>query len=304
MGVAIFFLVSGFIISHVAMRESRTEFLVKRVLRIYPPLILAVLIACIAESITSGKTYTFEQTLSAFTLTNYWTHPQVKILGVAWTLAIEILFYAFTLALLPMLKKFPKAAITIQLSIILFIYFARKEFGQNFFLISASAAYLPYLIIGQVTYFVYVKMITPRAFFILLSAAYAAALAGIQSIHKQFIQLDNSYLTNFAYAYFIFIIFLIFRDKLKVTPLTQFLADSSYSLYLLHGTIGITTIVLISKHLDSKSGIVVFLTSLLAAALSILASWLFFKLVERPSIKLARSTCRAINMKFFREQKD
>lgn len=37
LGVAIFFLVSGFIISHVAMRENRVEFIVKRVFRIYPP---------------------------------------------------------------------------------------------------------------------------------------------------------------------------------------------------------------------------------------------------------------------------
>ncbi len=43
-GVALFFIVSGFIITHVAMRESRTEFLVKRIFRIYPPLILAILI--------------------------------------------------------------------------------------------------------------------------------------------------------------------------------------------------------------------------------------------------------------------
>ena len=36
LGVAIFFLISGFIITHVAQSEKRFEFLVKRILRIYP----------------------------------------------------------------------------------------------------------------------------------------------------------------------------------------------------------------------------------------------------------------------------
>lgn len=304
MGVAIFFIVSGFIISHVAIRESRTEFIVKRVFRIYPPLILAVLIACLATYITSDITYTAGEILSAFTLANYWIHPQVPILGVAWTLAIEIIFYALTFSLLPILKRSPAIAITIQLVIIFSIYIARRNFGHSFFLFSASAAYLPYLIIGQVTYFMYAKLITPKVFFALFLATYVAALTGIQLIHKVFLPIDNSYLINFTYAYFIFFLFLIFKEKLKVPPFAQLLADSSYSIYLLHGTVGITVIVLASKYIESKSGIVVFLTSLSAAALSILASWLFFRLVERPSIKAARRACRAINMKTFRAQKE
>ncbi|MFT0621449.1 acyltransferase family protein [Ectopseudomonas guguanensis] len=304
MGVAIFFLVSGFIISHVAMRENRAEFIVKRVFRIYPPLILAVLIACVASFITSGKTFTLGQVLSAFTLTNYWTYPQVPVLGVAWTLAIEILFYVLTFILLPILKKNPIIAISIQLSVVFVIYGLRKDFGHGFFLFSASAAYLPYLIIGQITYFLYARIITPGAFFILLTVAYAAVLVGIHLIHTAFIRVDNSYLINFMYAYFVFIIFLVFKDRFRVAPFMQFLADSSYSLYLLHGSVGITAIVLISKYIESNSEFVVLATSLFAAALSIFASWLFFRLVERPSIKLARSTCRAINMNFLRERRD
>src|SRR5438477_6323288 len=39
-----FFVVIGFIITHVALQESPFEFVVKRVMRIYPPLIVSVLV--------------------------------------------------------------------------------------------------------------------------------------------------------------------------------------------------------------------------------------------------------------------
>ena len=44
LGVVLFFLVSGFIITHVGRRESRLEFSVKRLLRIYPPFIFSILL--------------------------------------------------------------------------------------------------------------------------------------------------------------------------------------------------------------------------------------------------------------------
>jgi peptidoglycan/LPS O-acetylase OafA/YrhL len=303
-GVAIFFIVSGFIISHVSMRETQTEFLIKRILRIYPPLILAILVTCATTLITTSQTFSLWEILSAFTLTNYWTYPQIIILGVAWTLAIEIIFYAFTFVLLPILKKNPCAAIVIQIAIIFSIYAVRGNFGNGFFLFSACAAYLPYLIVGQATYFLYSKTISTRVFFILLLLLYATALAGTQLIHTAFLPTNNSYLINFSYAYFIFVTLLIFKDKLRIPAFVQRLADSSYSIYLLHGTIGGTTIALIAKYTNNHSTTTIFLTSLVAAALSILAAWTFFQLVEKPSIKAARSLCRRINTRTLNVQKN
>lgn len=48
LGVCIFFLISGFVITHVSMRESPAEFFIKRIFRIYPMLIIAVLTAVAA----------------------------------------------------------------------------------------------------------------------------------------------------------------------------------------------------------------------------------------------------------------
>ncbi|WP_390902963.1 acyltransferase family protein [Vibrio qingdaonensis] len=43
--VAIFFLISGFVVAHVSLKESPSEFLLKRFFRIFPPLAIAIAIS-------------------------------------------------------------------------------------------------------------------------------------------------------------------------------------------------------------------------------------------------------------------
>jgi len=57
LGVVLFFVISGFIITHVAQRESRLEFAIKRVFRIYPPFILSIIIIVLAEYSYSFRTF-------------------------------------------------------------------------------------------------------------------------------------------------------------------------------------------------------------------------------------------------------
>lgn len=49
--VILFFLISGYVISLVAERENQLEFFIKRVFRIFPPLIFAVFVMCICNII-------------------------------------------------------------------------------------------------------------------------------------------------------------------------------------------------------------------------------------------------------------
>src|SRR5829696_6677708 len=54
LGVVIFFFVSGFVISHVAMAETRREFIIKRVFRIWPTLALAIVLTWIAKTVAAS----------------------------------------------------------------------------------------------------------------------------------------------------------------------------------------------------------------------------------------------------------
>lgn len=100
-GVLIFFLVSGFIISHVSMTETRSEFAVKRLFRIMPMLFVGVALAY-ATSVTlqalglppiGNAVSPFHALLSALLLD--WVLSTPFTLSITWTLLTEMSFYAY-----------------------------------------------------------------------------------------------------------------------------------------------------------------------------------------------------------------
>lgn len=93
-GVLVFFLVSGYIITHVLQRERTAEFLVKRAFRIYPLYLVAVLGEAVwlaAEGRAPGALTVLWQ----MTLLGDWVGTPYALgsMGVEWTLRIELAFY-------------------------------------------------------------------------------------------------------------------------------------------------------------------------------------------------------------------
>src|SRR4051794_27507857 len=115
LGVAAFFLISGFIITHPAQSETRAAFIVKRLFRIYPPHIVCCLV--IAAIILGRGHLPVNSTqlvpehltglIASMTLLNYLPFDVptgVRFAAfnlVAWTLAVEMAFYALTCVFLP-----------------------------------------------------------------------------------------------------------------------------------------------------------------------------------------------------------
>lgn len=110
--VVVFFLVSGFVITHVSLRERAYEFVVKRVLRIFPVLIVAILVTYLSYKIAllMGTDIpgvhggSFWKWLSSLVLLDGWFFPD-RPLNVTWTLVIEIQFYILTLLFISTAKK-------------------------------------------------------------------------------------------------------------------------------------------------------------------------------------------------------
>ena len=97
-GVVVFFLVSGYIISHVLQQENVAEFAIKRVFRIYPLYIFAVLLHHFGRWIIQGHGVSFPTLLGEMSLFGDFLHVSPSLGGVEWTLRIEILFYIFMAA--------------------------------------------------------------------------------------------------------------------------------------------------------------------------------------------------------------
>lgn len=127
LGVVLFFLTSGFIITYVAQRENRIEFIIKRIIRIYPPLIFSFILILgidyLYTAIKGVSTYwgqfTTSQYIYEMTLMNYILGKSNFINGVTWSLIIELIFYFLCFCLINYIKKYPKVTLAI---IIIFCY--------------------------------------------------------------------------------------------------------------------------------------------------------------------------------------
>ena len=90
-GVVVFFLVSGYVISEVLQREGAALFLLRRVFRIYPLYVTAVL----GEWLLVHPPATGGERLAQLLLAGDFTGAPYALAGVEWTLRLEMLFYAW-----------------------------------------------------------------------------------------------------------------------------------------------------------------------------------------------------------------
>lgn len=282
LGVVIFFLISGFVITHVAQRESRYEFAVKRILRIYPPLIASILLIVAITLIRGGVLLSWKQYIFSFTLLNYIRAPGYVVNGVAWTLVIEMLFYLGVFAVIPLLKRHAGIGSAVLIAATWLVIWQARSFGASFFLLAASVAYVPFLLQGQLIYLRWAKKLSTVHYAILAVATYGVTVFGIRTIHTTFLPADNSYMVSFGYAFLVFVVGLLLEAIIRIPPFIKFTSDISYSLYLFHGIVGF----LVLDALAHRTNLTFAIT--IALFVAYFTAYVSHRWIERPSQNLAR----------------
>lgn len=97
-GVLVFFLVSGYVITQVLQREGTLEFLLKRVFRIYPLYVTAVLAEAAGLGLM-GRPTPWSVLVPQLLLVGDWTGTPYALGFVEWTLRLEVAFYVLMAAL-------------------------------------------------------------------------------------------------------------------------------------------------------------------------------------------------------------
>jgi peptidoglycan/LPS O-acetylase OafA/YrhL len=284
-GVALFFYISGFIITHIIMKESVGVFAIRRFFRIYPPLIISIVIAILVVKWQNGvNPYSMGQILRACSLINYIWTPQIPINGVAWTLIIEVIFYILVAIQAPILRAKPFLAILASSMLTGVIFYNARSWGESFFLFSASVAYMPFLLTGQIIYLFFNEKKIKRLHFILMGLIqYLLLIWALYSIHKNFLPITNSYIISATYALILFLIFYRFPTAYFRIPFFHIIANHTYSIYLFHAVAGVP--VLVFAFAKTKS----YPCALFCAiAVTALMSGLACRLVEKPSIKFGQ----------------
>lgn len=280
-GVALFFLISGFIISDRARIEGVFEFAVRRILRIYPMLAVAVLLC--AAFVAPKDQVSAENVLLNLTLANYVVVPQIALVGVAWTLVVEVMFYALT-ALTQFARESPHR-IGLNLIVVALVIWKISAFGPQFSLFGVAMSYVPILTMGQTIYWWLAKGRLSAAWGIAyLLAAYGVFFWGLKTIQPNFLTATNSYLVSVAYAVLLFVVLL--RARLPERRFIRVLSDTSYSMYLMHGIVGWLVLVALVNRAPLAVAI------LLATLASLAASLLTHRLVELPTQRLGRRLTR------------
>jgi exopolysaccharide production protein ExoZ len=283
LGVMIFFLISGYIISHVADREDRASFAIKRFFRLFPALAVAIAAVWVANSIGTIPPSHFrpiDYLLSLFLLDQaFW--PGSSVLMVTWTLFPEVVFYALACFLLPTMKDRPVFATALLTAAAFVIVVSSNIHGTSPKQIS-HLGYLTLFLIGRVFFLLSAGRISREVALAFIAGQMLLLYLLFTGLWPQKMWQNQSKPWTYPSAVIIFYGALLWNPACSWRPL-RFLGDISYSFYLLHVPVGY--FVLAHTYSPQLGFTVPFI---LAVSASLLAAWLSFRFVERPGRRMGR----------------
>ena len=287
--VPIFFIISGFVVTPIAMRMGPGRFSVNRAFRIYPLLLFVVTVSAVLIAFgrsllsTHPQDVTVGTFLSNATLWNFIDRPFGSWVAVAWTLAVEILFYAMLVAVLPLLRKRAWLAIAVQLEFVLILLITYRAFGDEYRAFVINMVYTLIPIMGQAVWAAWAKKIPAW-----LAGVYVT-VAWLMFVWAEHLKVDPNYIPRpfpIAFAFMLFLIGLFAEPYLRQRRFWTELSERTYSIYLLHGAVAFP----LMHWLFHKFPL--WLTVLIAVVATALAAELSYRFVERPSHNLARRLSR------------
>ncbi|MFW0765483.1 acyltransferase family protein [Trabulsiella odontotermitis] len=233
MGVVIFFLVSGYIITHVLQKEATFEFYLKRIFRIYPLYIFAVIAEILINHYNGSVIPPLSILIPRLLLIGDFFNTPLSLAGVEWTLRIEMVFYVF----MGLVKKVGlinkgNALAVLLLVVSLFIsninpFPVAKDFHNAYFTL-----YTPFLFIGVVVYLSEHKLVNKGIALISVVTLFYLHLSLIEKINPSWGQ--------YNYAFTGTVIFLgswLYRDKFVESKACNLLSEMTYCVYLFHNWI-------------------------------------------------------------------
>lgn len=230
-GVVVFFLISGYIITHVLQRETSKEFLIKRAFRIYPLYATAVIIELLLNYFVSDQTPPkIGKIISRLLLTGDIFNTPYGLNGVEWTLRLEIGFYIIMaiskkIGLFSRQELLPYAYLLISTAMLTIPAFPKQGvLAHGYFTI-----YLSYLFVGSCIYLSQNKKANLNSCILssVIMVSFSLYLfAKIQPAWK-----NEMYI---AYAIAIFLIAMKLRPALQSGPVIGILSSMTFSVYLFH----------------------------------------------------------------------
>ncbi len=288
-GVALFFLVSGFVIPFSFASYGRLGFLVARIMRLYPTYIVGFSITLASLSVAAaGWHQAFPYALIA--VLSHILPGTRDLIGsphidyVVWTLEVEVKFYIVCLIIAPLLRSGSALAFLAPAAIAALTSIGLSHPPSHTALIAAifSGPMLIFMFIGVAVHYRFQRFLGNRAAIGIIAALFAAfcALAKPAIYGPDYSSIAP---VNYGAAALMFISCAALPASLFSGRLLKFAADISYPLYIVHGVNGY-----ILMRALAGIGVPPSLCILLAAATAISVAYLLHVVVELPTHRLGR----------------
>ena len=285
LGVEIFFVISGFIIPYALLRSNYQlkdfkKFMIKGFVRIAPPAYIAMIIfivVCFMIEYFQVVSYPYAIPISWPILLHnlLFSIPFTEykwINGIFWTLGIEFQFYLLLSLTFPLLRDYKYGILVVGLLLSATNYIPKIPEPTLFH-------YSTLFTIGIATWLLFEKRISITYFAILL-VIFAAI--GIKQVTAP--PIIMGLITAFC----------ILRVKFS-NPITTFLGNISYSLYLLHIIVGCAIELFLIKLIPVVNLTTVLLCVAICLISAIITAYLFHRYIETPFMKLSSRLFRAKN---------
>jgi len=294
-GVSFFFMISGFILALPFIREkmaagpavSLKKYYLRRLTRLEPPYLAALLISFLLLVVIKNKSFTDllpHLGASSVYMHNIIYNSSSSVLGVAWSLEVEVQFYLLApfLCLIFLIKQVAVRRILLVLLILLSGVYAYYSFWK-------MPTMLPYFICyffsGMLLADLYCnghKLKLNNKIAVITGAVFFLGLPFIISVHSLWFFLLKLFLMNAA---FYLVLFNPGLKKLMSRQLITIIGGMCYSVYLLHLLImsGVSQTLAAMPLLQGPVAVVMYAVLLLVAVVTFSA--IFYRLIEQPCMR-------------------
>ncbi len=292
LGVSVFFVLSGFVITHSIRGATITpaylgRFALRRSLRLDPPYWVAIVATIVLNIVSSSITHErLAPTPGAAEIAAHVLYVQhffgIKdIVGVFWTLCYEIQFYLLLVIATGLAARFGRLAVFGSL------WLFAMACGLGWIPLSSafSFAQWPLFFLGVLTYWSCIE----RSLSLPLAAGIAlATFLPLISIgdHHTVLRTSVALATALLIAAGALKHFL---GTLSLGRVMQFLGKISYSIYLLHMVVGTRAVHLVMRHYGYHLNVwQSMLAIVIGLVVTITGSYLNYRLIEKPAQNLSR----------------
>ena len=291
-GVAVFFLISGFVIPFSLEKLGGIKFITARLFRIFPTYWAATLVTLGAIYLSNrywGSEFyvTPDQAMWNLLL----VHQQLNVASidmVNWTLCIEVLFYFAALLMWPFIKRASALAlVNFSLAVMAAVTWWPAEWDTvqvgSTPVVLAFFKYqlmmVSFLFIGTLFNFRLNQRISSATLF---GAAVAIFIAFLATWPRTPLA-DQFWATpvNYFYALVVFSCCFMLRDRFRPLKIVDFFADISYPLYLVHAVSGYAIIRLLMVH-----GFRYYQAATVAVICAVAIAYVLHRIVEMPTANI------------------